>query len=138
MKTLKAIGQVLSSLVYTYVYTWLMYLILIFPLTWILSLNTKIMILVLILFGGIIQALIMLAQTFVMLPYAWIVKNNKAALYLSIALILILFIRWDVNIWQNMLGLGTSAIVVAVIATVFIIEAIIMSIVGLVGMNEDK
>ncbi len=68
MKTLKSIGQILAAIVYTCIFTGLLYIILVLPLAWLLTLNTKVMILLLIILGGLLQALIFGAQVLLMMP----------------------------------------------------------------------
>lgn len=138
MKALKSIGQVLAAIVYTCIFTGLLYLVLVLPLAWLLSLNTKVMILLLILLGGVLQFLIFGAQVLLMMPYGWIVKNNVVALVASIGLMLFNLIRSDVMVWQSMSGHGTSAMVVAIIITVFIIEALFMSITGIISVYSES
>lgn len=138
MKALKSIGQVLAAIVYTCIFTGLLYLVLVLPLAWLLSLNTKVMILLLILLGGVLQFLIFGAQVLLMMPYGWIVKNNVVALVTSIGLMLFNLIRSDVMVWQSMSEHGTSAIVVAVIITILIIEALFMSITGIISVYSES
>lgn len=138
MKALKSIGQVLAAIVYTCIFTGLLYLVLVLPLAWLLSLNTKVMILLLILLGGVLQFLIFGAQVLLMMPYGWIVKNNVVALVTSIGLMLFSLIRSDVMVWQSMSEHGTSAIVVAVIITILIIEALFMSIAGIISVYSES
>ena len=92
MRALKSIGQVLAAVVYTCLFTGLLYLILVLPLGWIISLETKTMILALIFLGGIIQALIVGAQVLLMIPYAWIVKKNIVALVISVGLMILILL----------------------------------------------
>lgn len=138
MKTLKSIGQVLVAIVYTCIFTGLLYMVLVLPLAWLLTLNTKVMILLLILLGGVLQFLIFGAQVLLMMPYGWIVKNNVVALVTSIGLMLFNLIRSDVMVWQSMSGHGTSAVVVAIIITVLIVEALFMSITGIISVYSES
>ena len=124
MKALKAIGQVLAAVLYTCVFTGLLYLVLVMPLAWVLTLKPFWMVVVILLLGGILQGLIIMAQTFLMMPYVWIVKGNVVALVISIGLLLFNLGRSDVLVWQSSTGHGFWPIVFAVIATVLIVEAI--------------
>lgn len=138
MKTLKPIGQVLAAFVYTCLYTGLLYLILVLPIALYLSLSTKMMVLVAILAGGIIEGILIGAQVLIMMPYAWIVRNNMVALIVSICLVLFNLIRSDVMVWQSVQGHGTSGIVIAVIITLLILQAIITTIIGLVSVHSEN
>lgn len=132
MKALNSIGQVLAAVAYTCLYTGLIYLITVFPVAWLLSLNTKVMILVLILLGGVIQGLIIGLQTLLLMPYMWIVKKNIVALIISIGLILFNLVRSDILLWQSVSGQGRTAIVVGVIITLLLLEALWASIYGVI------
>ncbi len=138
MKALKSIGQVLAAIVYTCIFTGLLYLVLVLPLAWLLSLNTKVMILLLILLGGVLQFLIFGAQVLLMMPYGWIVKNNIVALVMSVGLMLFNLVHSDIMVWKSMSGHGTSGVVVAVIITVLIIEALFMAITGVVSVYSES
>lgn len=138
MKAFKSIGQVLAAIVYACVYTGLLYLILVLPIALYLSLSTKMMVLVAILAGGIIEGILIGAQVLIMMPYAWIVRNNMVALIVSICLVLFNLIRSDVMVWQSVQGHGTSGIVIAVIITLLILQAIITTIIGLVSAHSEN
>lgn len=138
MKELKVIGQVLAAIVYTCIFTGLLYMILVLPLAWLLTLRPVVLILVLFLLGGFIQFVIFGLQTLLMVPYAWIVKNNVVALVISVGLMVFNLIRNDVAVWQSMLGQGRSAIVIAVIITILIAEALIMSVVGVISTYSES
>lgn len=134
MKPLKQIGQVLAAIVYTCIFTGLLYLTLVLPIGWLLSLNTKMMILAVIVLGGIIQGIVFGLQVVLMMPYMWIVKNNVVALVISIGLILANLIANDVQIWKvTAADGGKTGIVLAIIITILILEALITSISGVVG-----
>lgn len=138
MKELKVIGQVLAAIAYTCIFTGLLYMILVLPLAWLLTLRPVVLILVLFLLGGFLQFVIFGLQTLLMMPYAWIVKNNVVALVISVGLMLFNLIRSDVRVWQSLLGQGSSAIVIAVIITILIAEALIMSVYGVIGMYSES
>ena len=90
------------------------------------------MILVLILLGGVIQGLIIGLQTLLLMPYMWIVKKNIVALIISIGLILFNLVRSDILLWQSVSGQGRTAIVVGVIITLLLLEALWASIYGVI------
>ena len=133
MKPLKQIGQVLAAIVYTCIFTGLLYLTLVLPIGWLLSLNTKMMILAVIVLGGIIQGIIFGLQVVLMMPYMWIVKKNIVALVISIGLILFNLIANDVQVWRTATADGgRTGIVLAIIISVLILEALVTSIYGVV------
>lgn len=138
MKALKAIGQVLAAVIYTCIFTGLLYMILVLPLAWLLTLKPVVLILVLVMLGGLLQFVIFGLQTLLMLPYAWIVKNNVVALVISVGLMIFNLIRNDVAVWQSMLGQGRSAVVIAVIITILNVEALIMSVVGVISTYSES
>ena len=113
-------------------------MILVLPLAWLLTLKPVVLILVLVMLGGLLQFVIFGLQTLLMLPYAWIVKHNVVALVISVGLMIFNLIRNDVAVWQSMLGQGRSAIVIAVIITILIVEALIMSVVGVISTYSES
>lgn len=138
MKELKVVGQVFAAIVYTCIFTGLLYMITVLPLAWFLTLHPVVLILVLVILGGFLQFVIFGLQTLLMMPYAWIVKNNVVALVISVGLILFNIIRNDVAVWKSLLGQGKSAIVIAVIITFLLAEALFMSAFGVIGMYSEK
>lgn len=138
MKSLKAIGQVLAAIVYTCIFTGLLYMITVLPLAWLLTLRPVVLIIVLFLFGGLIQGVVFGLQTLIMMPYFWIVKNNVVSLIVSVGLILFNIVRNDVAVWKSLSGQGGSAIVIAVIITLLLVEALFMSIVGVVSSYSES
>jgi hypothetical protein len=112
-------------------------MIMVFPLAWFLSLNTKTMIIVGIFLGGIIETILFGLQFLLMMPYAWIVKKNIVALIVSIGLLLFFLIRSDVLVWKTTAHCGTEGVVVAIIITLMILQALGMTIYALVGMYSE-
>lgn len=138
MKELKVVGQVLAAIVYTCIFTGLLYLITVLPLAWFLTLHPVVLILVLVFLGGFLQFVVFGLQTLLLMPYAWIVKNNVVALVISVGLIFFNIIRNDVAVWKAMLGQGRSAIVIAVIITLLLAEVLFTSAFGVIGMYSDS
>ena len=138
MKELKVIGQVLAAIVYTCIFTGLLYMILVLPLAWLLTLKPVILILVLVILGGFLQFVIFGLQTLLMMPYTWIVKNNVVALVISVSLMIFNLIRNDVAVWQSLSGQGKSAVVIAVIITILIAEALIFSVFSVISLYSDS
>ena len=138
MKELKIFGQIIAAIVYTCLYTGLLYLILVMPMAWYLSLSTKAMILVAIFLGGIIEFVLIGAQVLIMMPYAWIVKENVVSLVVSIGLVLFNLVRSDIGVWKSVSGTGSTGIVIAVIITLLILQAIITTIYGLLSVYSSS
>lgn len=138
MKAIKFIGQVLASLVYTPLYTGIMYVAIVLPAAWILSLSFWKMVVAFIVFGGFIEGLIHVLQMIGLLPFAWIVKNNKFAFGLS-ALLCILGPLWNiVQIWRFFPEYGTAGFVASFIFTLMIVQFVFGSIVTLTGLNKES
>lgn len=137
MKALKFLGQILSAIVYTCLFTGVMYLVLIYPLAWILSLPPFWTIAVFLILGGLIEGLQITLQTFATLPYKWIVNKNIVSLVISIILILFIMIRSDVILWKDLSSQGTIAIIFAVIATILIIQFVVGAISCIVGLYSE-
>jgi len=137
MKALKAIGQVLAAILYTNLYTGLLYLIIVMPVTWILTLRPLIIVILVIFLGGIIQSIIIGAQTLIFVPYVWIVKRNVIALLVSIGFMLFNLVRSAVRLWQCNLGQGTWITILLVVFSLMILEALIISVVGVYKAYSD-
>lgn len=138
MKMLKEIGQVLAAIIYTCLFTGLIYLITVLPVAWLMSLSTKMMILVLLLIGGLLQGVIFGLQVLLMMPFYWIVKNNLVALIISIGLTVFNLVANDVRVWQSVAGQGGAAIVAGVIITGLIVEVLFMSIYGVIAAYHNE
>ena len=139
MRTLKQIGQVLAEIIYTCLYTGLLYIILVLPLGWLMTLSTKWMIMVLLLVGGVAEGLIISANALLMIPYGWLVKQNMVAYIISIVLVLVNLTFNDVVLWKNMLAIGGKApIVFAVIITLLFIQAIVFTLIGITTCYSES
>ena len=88
-------------------------------------------------FGGIIEYVIIGLQALLMIPYAWIIKNNIVALVISIGLILFNLIYNDVTVWRTTTSYGTEGIVVAVIITLLIAQTILTSIPAIMSLYKE-
>ena len=136
MKVLKGVGQILASLVYTPLYTGIMYLVIVLPTIWIITLSFWKMLLAIVVLGGIIEALITLLQALGLLPYSWITKNNKVAYVTSIILCVVLPLYNIFKLWSSMLGHGTLGIIVALILSGFLLQFIFVSLYGIYGIKN--
>ena len=139
MKAVKYIGQIIAAILYTCLFTGIMYLIIVLPLGWILSLSTWLMILLFIFLGGLIQAIQTTLVSYASIPYIWIVKKNIVSLSLSILLIVFNMFRSCVMLWNDLSKQGVIAIVFAIVVTIIIILFIVGSVSGIIGYyNETK
>lgn len=138
MKDLKVIGQILASLVYTPLYTGIMYLVIVLPTMWIITLSFWKMLLAIVFLGGITEALIMLLQTLGLLPYSWITKNNKVAYVTSMILCVVLPLYNIFTLWRIGLGHGTFGIVAALILSGLLLQFVFGSLYGIYGMKNEK
>ena len=135
MKIIKGLGQILASIIYTPIYTALMYLVIVFPLSWIMSLSFWKMLLAFIVLGGIVEFCIILLQTIGLLPYKWIVKDNRIAL--GVSLLLCIVLPW-INVcmlWESLLGHGTFAVVIAIVLTAALLHFIFVSVSGMIRFS---
>lgn len=135
MKALKYIGQILTALLHTPLYTGIMYFVIVFPTMWIITLSTWKMILAFILLGGIIEGVISLLQVLGLMPFAWIVKNNKFAFWLSIILCILLPLYNIVALWKILLGHGGWGIFAAIVLTLLFVQFIYVSVLGLMSLK---
>lgn len=138
MRAIKYLAQILTALVYTPIYTGVMYLAIVFPVTWIISLSTWKMILALLFLSGLIEGIIMLLQMLGLLPYSWIVKDNKISLAISVGLCVVLPLYNIYSVWRIIWGHGSWAIVAGLIITFMILQFVLTSIGGILEVRNDE
>ena len=114
----KIVGQILASILYTALFSGLMYLLIVLPLAWIVSLPVWAMVLFLLFGCPIIFGLIHLAQEYAAYPFSWIVKENPVSLVLSIGILAFCVVRSTIYLWQMNGGAGFWPAVVCVVATI--------------------
>ena len=138
MNILKYLAQIVASIVYSNLFTGLMYLIIVLPIAWVLSLPWWGILLVIVLGGGIIEGIISLLQVLGIMPYTWIVKNNTTALVLSILIILFNLGRSTFVLWKSLIGQGTLAIILAIVFTGLIIQLVFSVIPALITFKNEE
>lgn len=136
MLIMKKILQVLGSVVYTYLFYVIMYLVTVYPFMWfvglsVLSVFWKIVFIVI--FAGLVQGLINLIQAYALLPYVWLLKDNIVATCISIVLLVGCFAWGIFIIWKDLAGNGFWMIVVAVVASLLLIEVIVSTVIPMIG-----
>lgn len=136
-KAFKYILQVLSAFLYTPLYTGIMYLAIVFPVYWILSLSFWKMVVAIVFLGGVIEGLRAFLQTAGIFPFAWIVKGNKFALGISSALCVISPILNAVMLWRLWLGHGAFGILIAVVFSLMLLWFAVTSIIVLFNCYND-
>ena len=129
---MKYFGQILASLVYTCLFTGLMYLIITIPLAFIITLPWWGILLFILIGGGIIEGIIHIFGTLGVAPYMWIAKYNSVST--TIAILLVLFnVGCNIyRLWVSLMGQGTWAIIFGVVATVLLLQFIYTAILGIV------
>lgn len=129
--TLKKIGQILTTIVYTPIYIGILYLAASLPLSWILSLSIWKMIFILFFLGLIIYGISIAVVALGIIPYRWIVKDNRIAYGLSISLNILLTILYIINLWIISLDYGNRGIFAAILITGLILKFVYESIFAL-------
>lgn len=138
MSALKFLGQILASVVYTFIYTGIMYLVIVFPLAYIISLPWWGILLVMMFFGGLLQGLIHILAGSGILPYMWIVNKNIVATIISVVLILINVGSNMIRVWSAIGGGGTWAFIFGLAVSALLIEFIVMSIFGITAIYSES
>ncbi len=128
---MKYIGQLLAAIVYTSLFTGIMYLIITVPLAFIISLPWWGILLFIIIGGGILEGLIQMLGTLGLIPYTWICDNNMLATWISILLVLFNVGMNIYRLWASIVGQGVWAIVFGIIASVLLLQLIYIAIVGI-------
>ena len=134
MKAINYVGQILSALIYTSIFTGVMYLVVVLPIGLVLSLPWWGILLYLFIGGGIIESIISLLCGIGMYPYVWIAKKNVIATIISIILVFINVIANIINVWGAIRGNGTWAIVFGIIVTVMLLHFIYAASFGIWGL----
>lgn len=134
---LKKIGQILSAIVYSFLFSMLMYAICVWPVAWLISLDTKILLLIAIFGGGVIYGVLAVLKTLIILPYTWIVKENFAALVISVGIILIHAIRYIVYLVPSLFGNGVGVFGVTLIMLIELVWMAFMTITAIISGYES-
>lgn len=137
MKTIKYIGQLLASLVYTPIYICILFAVIIIPFAWLTSLSSKWIIITIVFLGGLIEGLIFLVKFLGFIPYSWILKDNKCAVWISAAISTLITIRSLYVMWSTFPNYGTMGFITGVIVTALLLQAVIMSVILMFSVAYD-
>lgn len=96
------------------------------------------MILVFVFLGGILEYLLIGLNVFLLMPYGWIVKNNIVALIVSLVLVITNFVLNDIMVWRSTYEYGTTGIIIAIVITLLIVQAISMIIWAIYACYENQ
>lgn len=136
-RVLEYIAQIVIALLYTAVFATAAYAITVIPLAFILSLSGWQIVLVLIIAGGLIEAIVTGLQFIIMLPFLWIVKRNIVALILCILSFIYNAISYIVNIWQ-IEHEGAWHFVCLLLVSVFILQIFGMATFSTIGFYTES
>ena len=137
MRVLEYIAQIVIALLYTAIFATAAYAITVIPLAFILSLSGWQIVLVLIIAGGLIEAIVTGLQFIIMLPFLWIVKRNIVALILCILSFIYNAISYIVNIWQ-IEHEGAWHFVCLLLVSAFILQIFCMATFSAIGFYSDS
>ena len=124
---MKKIAQVLFALIYTPVYTSVVYFAIVLPFLLLSTLSFWKMVIAYIVLCGLIHRIIALVQSFGLVPfYRWIVKGDKAALCVA-SVLCVLFPALNIlRLWQS--SLRQAGAVETAVAVVIIVVAVVITI----------
>ena len=131
MKEIKYFIQIVAAIAYSCFFTGLVYIAITYPLAYIISLAWWKMLLFLLFFGGILEAIIGMLGVLVIAPFAWIVKKNSVAKYVSICIIIANFGLNIVHTWKAVWGYGFWAFVFGLVVTFLLLQFIFVSVAGI-------
>lgn len=137
MRVLEYIAQIVVALLYTAIFATAAYAITVIPLAFILSLSGWQIVLVLLIAGGLIEAIVTGLQFIIMLPFLWIVKRNIVALILCILSFIYNAISYIVNIWQIEHD-GAWHFVCLLLVSVFILQIFGMATFSAIGFYSES
>lgn len=123
---MKKFAQVLGSIVYTYLFSALMYVMMALPLLLFSDVSWKVLFLVV--FIGVVQGFVTVVQIYATLPFVWLLRNNAVATYLSVGILIYNTIWYIVHVWKSSLGNGTWMVIFAIIASVLLLEVVVGTI----------
>lgn len=133
---MKYLGQILAAMLYTPLYTGVMYMAILLPFSWITSLPFWKMVVAILFLAGLVEGLIAILQTIGLIPFAWIVKNNKVSFGLSIGLCVIFPILNVISLWRVFLQHGAMGIITAIILTGMFLQFVYASVLSLFGLTS--
>lgn len=131
---MKKIAQILGGIIYTALFSAVLYILIVFPILWILDLPKSWGFVVILLFAGVIQGLIGLVESFAIMPYHWLLKQNIVSTILSIGMLGFLIVRYIIIIWEICHG----DIIFAIVLSVLLVETLVFSIIGMIGFYSTK
>lgn len=137
MKILKYLAQSLAALIYTSLYTGIMYLVIVLPFVRIVTLSKWKMIIAILVFGGIIEGIVISLQALGIMPFKWIVKTNRLALGISMMLCVLLPLYNIYNLWQICVGYSTWGVVTAIILSGMMLQFVIGSLTGILSCYKE-
>lgn len=135
---MKYIAQILASLVYTSLFTGIMYLVITVPLAFILSLPWWGILLFIFIGGGILEAIVTTLGSFGTMPYVWIVKKNIIATIIAIVLVLVNVGMNLFRLWGALWGNGTWAIIFGIVVTVILLQFVYAVIMGIIMAYQNN
>ena len=135
MKAIKYIGQILAAIIYSPLYTGLMYIIVVFPLAWILKFSFWKALVAFIIFGGVVEGLMNLLQTIGIMPYYYIIKKNNVAYYISLILCVLFPLLNIIHLWYNIWGGSTKDFLFVIIVSGFLIQFVLGAVFGIVHLH---
>jgi hypothetical protein len=138
MKAIKYLSQILAALIYTPLYTGIMYLVIVLPVLWIVHLSTWKMIVAFIFLGAILEGIITILQVLGLIPFTWIVKNNRVSLLISVAACVLLPLYNIVSLFMILSKYGDFGICTAFVLTGFLVQFIYMSVIGIIGIKGES
>lgn len=135
---IKYIGQIIGGFLYSIIYTGIIYTITVFPLAYILLLPTWAIIVTALLCGGILFGIYSFFTSIGLVPFAWIIRNNKVAYGLSITTVIVYMLRNIYTLWSEMEGPATYVFIIEIIATIILIWFVCISVMGIIHLYNIK
>lgn len=135
---MKYIGQIFASIVYTCLFTGIMYLVITIPLAYVIAFQWWGILLYILIGGVLLEGLIQLMGTIGIMPYIWIVKNNIVATSISILLALFNVGTNIYNLWVSLAGHGTWAVIFGLVVTLLLLQFLFMLFTGITAIKSNK
>lgn len=142
MKALKYIGQVVASIIYTFIITWVLQWLLSLLFMWMITLSTGWMIALVILGISALFGVVMLISNLGVVPYFWTNKENIVSVIVSVVITVSTFGYFLISTWSYPHDNGFVTIVTLLFFTVVFISLAYTFVTGQIaayrGIDNEK
>jgi hypothetical protein len=96
------------------------------------------MIVAFIFLGAILEGIITILQVLGLIPFTWIVRNNRVSLWISVAVCVLLPLYNIVSLFMILSKYGNFGIFTAFVLTGFLVQFIYVSVIGIISIKGES